>query len=316
LAVRTSAVSTTTTPHAATHPTLTLGPVLFNWSPERWRDHYARVADEAAVDRVCVGEVVCSKRLPLYADLIPEAIERLQRGGKSVVLSSLALPTTPRERAMIADFAAMPGVIVEANDVSTFRTLAGRPHAVGPLVNTYNEGTLHVLETQGAVHVCLPPELPRTAVAALATAARHAVVEVWAFGRAPLAISARCHHARIAGESKDSCRFVCGSDPDGLPVDTLEGRPFVAVNGVQTLSDAFVDLIGDVETLVDDGVGSFRLSPHSCDMVAVAQVFREVLDDELDPAEAECRIAALLPRSRFANGFLHGVAGHQHVTAR
>ncbi|HUI94161.1 MAG TPA: U32 family peptidase, partial [Xanthobacteraceae bacterium] len=36
---------------------LTLGPVLFNWPADRWRDFYVRIADEAPVDRVCVGEV-------------------------------------------------------------------------------------------------------------------------------------------------------------------------------------------------------------------------------------------------------------------
>ena len=40
---------------------LTLGPVLFNWSPDRLRDFYARIADEAEVDRVHLGEVVCGK---------------------------------------------------------------------------------------------------------------------------------------------------------------------------------------------------------------------------------------------------------------
>ena len=29
---------------------LTLGPVLFNWEPERWRDFYFRIADEAPVE--------------------------------------------------------------------------------------------------------------------------------------------------------------------------------------------------------------------------------------------------------------------------
>ena len=31
---------------------LTLGPVLFNWAPEKWRDFYLRIADEAPVDSV------------------------------------------------------------------------------------------------------------------------------------------------------------------------------------------------------------------------------------------------------------------------
>ena len=47
------------TPRAA----LTLGPVLFNWSAERKRDFYFRMADDAPVDVVYVGEVVCSTSL-------------------------------------------------------------------------------------------------------------------------------------------------------------------------------------------------------------------------------------------------------------
>ena len=77
---------------------LTLGPLMFNWTPERWRDFYARIADEAPVDRVCIGEVVCSKRLPFIVEEFPAAVERLQRAGKSVLMSSLALPTLLRER--------------------------------------------------------------------------------------------------------------------------------------------------------------------------------------------------------------------------
>jgi len=76
---------------------LTLGPVLFNWPTDRWRDFYARIADEAPVDRVCVGEVVCSKRTPFRDDAIGDVIERLARAGKEVVHATLALPTTARE---------------------------------------------------------------------------------------------------------------------------------------------------------------------------------------------------------------------------
>ncbi|EJW12687.1 Putative protease [Rhodovulum sp. PH10] len=297
----------------ATRPTLTLGTVLFNWPADRLRDFYARIADEAPVERVCVGEAVCSKRLPFYDEVLPDIVERLKASGKTVILSSLMLPTLPRERAMIDGLVATDGVLVEGNDISTFSKLAGKPHAIGPFINVYNEGTLAFLEKQGAVHVALPPEMPLTAMAALAPHAKTATLEAWAFGRAPLAISARCYHARIHGVSKDSCQFVCNQDLDGLPVDTLEGRPFLAVNGVQTLSDAYVNLIGDLRGLCARGIGSFRLSPHTCDMVAVAQAFRDVLDGACDPAEGERRIAALLPQARFANGFVHGKPGHQRI---
>ena len=61
---------------------LTLGPVLFNWPTPMWTDFYARIADEAPVDRVVIGEVVCSKRSPFRSDAIVDVIERLERGGK------------------------------------------------------------------------------------------------------------------------------------------------------------------------------------------------------------------------------------------
>ncbi len=54
----------------------------------------------------------------------------------------------------------------------------------------------------------------------------------------PPAVSARCHHARHRELSKDRCQFVCAADADGLAVDTLDGVPFLAVNGPQTLSQA------------------------------------------------------------------------------
>lgn len=183
--------------------TLTLGPLMFNWTPERWRDFYARIADEAPVERVCIGEVVCSKRLPFIVDLFAAAAERLQRAGKTVLLSSLALPTLLRERRQVAELLAVPGVLIEINDLSAVSQLAGQPFAVSPLINVYNEGTLAFLKSCGAVHACLPPELPLTAIAALAPLADGVTLEVWAFGRLPLAISARCYHARIQGLAKD-----------------------------------------------------------------------------------------------------------------
>lgn len=291
---------------------LTLGPLLFNWPAERWSDFYARIADEAPLDRVCLGEIVCSKRLPFYADRIPEAIERLQRGGKTVVLSSLALVTLAREQRLCADLAAGEDFDVEINDLTMLAHLAAdRDFAVGPLVNVYNEGTLAFLASRGARHVCLPPELPLASVATLAAAGktRGIATEVWAFGRLPLAISGRCYHARVHGLAKDSCQFVCGEDPDGLPVETLDGEDFLAINGVQTLSFAYAGLLGDIEVLEAAGVAALRLSPQDCDMVAVARLFRETLDGRLAPEAAQEALAGDLPEIVFANGFIAGGAG-------
>ena len=75
---------------------LTLGPILFHWDADRKRDFYARIADEAPIDIVYLGEVVCSKRSPFFERHYPEVIDRLERGGKQVVLSTLAEVVLPR----------------------------------------------------------------------------------------------------------------------------------------------------------------------------------------------------------------------------
>jgi len=291
---------------------ITLGPLLFHWSPERWSDFYARIADEAPVDRVCIGEVVCSKRLPFYIDRLPLAVERLRRAGKEVVLSSLALVTLKRERRSCAKLGAGGEFDVEINDLSMLPHLdKGRAFTVGPLINVYNGGTLDFLARRGARSVCLPPELPLPAVERLAREGRRLGVatEVWAFGRLPLAISGRCYHARVHGHAKDSCQFVCDRDEDGLLVETLDGQNFLAINGVQTLSSTYCSLLPDLAVLKKAGVSSLRLSPHSCDMVAVARTFRRALDGAMAPAEAQRALDDLVPQACFSNGFLNGPFG-------
>ncbi|HEY9079865.1 ubiquinone anaerobic biosynthesis protein UbiV [Magnetovibrio sp.] len=291
---------------------LTLGPVLFNWKPDRWRDFYYRIADEADVDTVYVGEAVCSKRAPFYAPHMVDVIERLQGAGKEVIVSTLALIMNGREMNELRDTAGDADLMVEANDVSACALLAGRPHAIGPYVNIYNEGTLKYFTERGATRVCLPVELNRTALAALA-ADTTAELEVQVFGRLPLAISARCYHARAHMLHKDNCQFVCEQDPDGLEVDTLDHEPFLAVNGVQTMSYSYQNLSAELAELQNLGIHHFRLSPHTVDMVAVAEVYRHILDRALTSDEADEKLTALMGDVAFSNGYFHGAKGVDFV---
>lgn len=295
-------------------PKLTLGPVLFNWAPERLRDFYFRMADEADVDTVHVGEVVCSKRTPFFESHIPEVVDRLTAAGKEVVLSSLALIMSDRETAQAQALAEAEGVLVEANDISVAALMGGRPFVAGPLLNIYNEGTMAALAAMGAVRICLPAELSADSAATLA-AATPLEVEMQAFGRLPLAISARCYAARARNLSKDGCQYVCADDPDGMEVETLDDVPFLAVNGTQTMSYHAMDLLGDVAGLAARGIGRFRLWPQTFDMVAVAALFRQMLAGRIAAAEAEDRLAALCPGMEFANGYVHGRPGHLFVEA-
>ena len=289
---------------------ITLGPVLFNWAPEQWRDFYFRIADEAPVDLVYLGEIICSKRAPLFVPHLEAVAERLTAAGKAVVFSTLTEVMSKLDRKLVEGLSA--GDLVEANDASAFSYLQGRPHHVGPFVNVYNERTLAVMARGGACNICLPVELPATAIRILAAEAQklNVALEVQVFGRLPLALSARCYHARAHGRTKDSCQFVCENDPDGLVLNTLDGKPFLTVNGIQTLSYDYLNLCGDLSALQEMGVHRFRASPHMCDMVAVTTTFRAVLDRRIDAPEAQAQIEALNIGAPFSNGFFHGKPGN------
>ena len=285
--------------------TLSLGPVLFNWGAEDKRDFYFRIADEAPLDTVYVGEVVCSKRASFFDPHLPEVVERLRRGGKQVVHSTLALILSEREMDAVRALADERSLFIEANDIGSAAMLARRSHVIGPFVNVYNEGTLEYLAHQGASRVSLPWELSSRSLAALARSAC-VELEVQAFGRMPLAISARCYHARAQGLHKDGCQYVCAEDRDGMSVETLDGEAFLSVNGTQTLSHMVLNLIDELEELQEMGIGAFRLWPHNVDMVAVTEVFRDVLDGKRMAVDGRRRLEALAGFAPFSNGFYYG----------
>ncbi|HKM87099.1 MAG TPA: U32 family peptidase [Xanthobacteraceae bacterium] len=296
---------------------ITLGPVLFNWKPESWRDFYFRIADEAPVTAVYLGETVCSKRAVLFEPYYQAAAERLAAGGKTVIFSTLSEVVLKLDRKQVESTCATTDYLVEANDGSALLALRGRPHHIGPFINVYNERTLGFLAGQGARNFCLPPEMPATAIRALCAAAASldVSIEVQVFGRVPLALSARCYHARAHGRIKDSCQFVCENDPDGLQLRVLDGRPFLAVNGIQTMSHDYLNLVGELPELRAMGVSRFRLSPHSCDMIEVAAIFRAALDARISSSEAIARLAALPLGAPFSNGFYYGKPGFSWTTA-
>jgi len=97
--------------------------------------------------------------------------------------------------------------------------------------------------------------------------------EVFSYGRLPLAFSARCFTARHFNLSKDDCQFRCLEDPDGRLLSTREGKPFLALNGIQTLSAQIHDLSGVMPEIQALGVERVRLSPQSAHMAEVIEAF-------------------------------------------
>ncbi len=287
---------------------LTLGPLLFHWPAEKRRDFYARIADEAPIACVYLGEIVCSKRLPWFEKDLPDIAARLRRAGKEVVFSTPALITEARE-AKFVEAALESADVIEINDLAALRVVGGRKFVSGPLINVFNEGTLDVLVRLGAARINMPAEMSLESIAILAAHNPTGATEVFAFGRQHLAISQRCYHARAHDLHKDDCQFVCGHDADGMVASELDGRPLLAINGTETLSHGYFAPLGELDRLREAGVSHFRLSPHTCDMVAVAALYRAVLDHAMEAEEALARLAEMIAPDPFINGYLYGRPG-------
>ncbi len=289
---------------------LTVGPNPFFWDAATVRGFYQSLAS-APVARVVIGELVCSKRLPFWQDEIAGAVETLLAAGKSVAVTSLALVTLKRERKATAALSDI-SLPVEVNDLTALQSLpAGQPFWVGPLINVYNEGTLRWLAKRGATRICLPPELPLDSITVLARLGRDlgVAVEVWGHGRLPLAISGRCYHARLHDHAKDSCQFVCGLDPDGRDVETLDGQKFLAVNGVQTLSQSTASMAYQIEALRDAGVASLRLSPQSGDFAAICKGYADRIAGRITAMELVSYLVGQVPGGQLSDGFVKGPFG-------
>ncbi|MHB1102101.1 MAG: ubiquinone anaerobic biosynthesis protein UbiV [Devosia sp.] len=291
---------------------ITIGPLYFYWSPQQKQDFYFRIADEAPVSTVYLGEVICSKRIPFFERQLPRVRERLERGGKKVVLSTLSEVTVQHDRRSVGTICAETGCEIEVNDASALWWLEGRSFRVGQHFNCYSGETLAFLAEKGATHVCLPPELPAASVSALAEAAGALGVgiELQVFGRVSLALSARCYHARAHGRTKDNCQFVCEQDPDGLELRTMDDGQYLVINGIQTLSHSYLNLCRELGSLRDMGVTHFRISPHSGDMVKTASVFDRLARAEISTEEVDAQLSQLDVDASFANGFFHGKPGY------
>lgn len=292
---------------------LALGPCFFNWSAERLVDFYRRIAEEADIDRVYLGEVVCGKRMPFTDAIWPDIMEMLTKAGKQVVLSGLAQPVNKREREILRQQAGydMP---IEINDLSMVPGRAGQEFTAGPFLNVYNEASLRLLADRGATAWCPPVELPLVSIQKIAALVPEVDIELFAFGRLPLALSSRCYHARAHGLRKDACQFVCDRDPDGMNIATLDDRRFLAANGIQTLSDA-VHVAGVTSgQLQATGIRRLRLSPHSLDMVKVASTFRRFLDGELTCEDLNAELTGQGLPGPVCNAYLAGDAGWKTAT--
>jgi collagenase-like PrtC family protease len=283
---------------------LSLGPLQYFWPRERTLAFYREVA-AWPVDIVYLGETVCSKRRELRTVDWLALAEDLAAAGKEVVLSSLALIEAESELGVLQRQVDHGGFWLEANDLSAVQLCrrAGLPFVAGPTLSVYNHRALAMLVEDGLRRWVPGVEQGRQLVAELRDALcaeGHAMpeLEVIAWGRLPLALSARCFTARALDVAKDQCGFRCIEHPDGMPLATREGLPFLRINGIQVQGEETTDLGPELPALAALGVDVLRLYPQ-------AEGCREVLDRFDAARDASSPLPALGAR----NGYWHGEAG-------
>lgn len=247
---------------------LSLGPLQYFWPRADTLAFYREAADWK-VDIVYLGETVCSKRRELRTrDWISLAGE-LAAAGKEVVLSSLALIEAESELGALTRLAEEGRAWIEANDLSAVQLCRERgvPFVAGPSLNVYNHRALAMLVEDGLRRWVPGVEQGHALIADIrAQLEREGMpmpqLEVSVLGRLPLAYSARCFTARAFDVAKDQCSFRCIEHPDGLPLATRDGRPFLRINGIQVQGEEVVDLGPELPTLRALGVDVLRIQPR------------------------------------------------------
>ncbi len=290
---------------------LTLGPVLFEWKREEILKFYEEV-EQMDVDRVYVGEVVCTKKRGLRLDDIPGIIDRLSRAGKKVTVSSLAVVSNEEELEFTRKAVSLCDS-VEANDMSVLNIVDAAKKEVfaGPHITSYNVPSIEFLQSVGVKRVTFPVELPRDSIA-YNIEKTGVCAEVFAHGKVPLAFSWRCYASRAHGLAKKDCRLDCARYPDGMELTNVDALPLFTVNGTTVLSADTYTLVEQVEDLAAVGVGALRVSPQHEGTARVVEVFRKRMEGSLSPGEG---LAALGETARrFCNGWYMGTAGKDYVS--
>ncbi|OOY34086.1 U32 family peptidase [Solemya velum gill symbiont] len=253
---------------------LSLGPVQYHWTREQLLDFYTSISD-TQVDIVYLGETVCSKRRMLKLDDWLGIARELSEAGKEVILSTLALIEAESEILSMKRICENGQFRVEANDMASVHMLEkiGAPFVGGPTLNLYNQKSIEVLAKSGMYRWVMPVELSRKTFMDIRNELPGGLeTEVFAYGRLPLAFSARCFTARAHDLPKDDCQLRCIDDPDGLLMKTREDEEFLVLNGIQTQSAHTFNLIA-AEPPGQAKIDVLRISPQSRDNLDIIHHF-------------------------------------------
>lgn len=294
---------------------ISLGPLLYYWPRASVLKFYESIA-ATPVDTVYLGETVCSRRHELKLSDWLALAEILRAAGKCVVLSTQVLIESGSDVTTMRKVADNHHFMVEANDMGAVHCLQNQtPFVAGPHLNLYNLPALNLVAQLGARRWVAPLEM---ACDDLAFMQQHRPAgletEVFAYGRMPLAFSARCFTARHHNLPKDDCRFSCIQYPDGLLMQTKESQNFLVLNGIQTQSARVYNLINELDAMRALGVGMVRLSPQSQHTVCIIELFDAVMQKRLTAADAMQQMRELMPDEP-CNGYWHGKPGLDQMVA-
>ena len=298
---------------------LSLGPLLYYWPRDAVLRFYEAVA-KTPVNMVYLGETVCSRRRELrLADWLNIAAS-LTEAGKEVVLSTQVLIESASDVATLHKIAEMSingDFMVEANDMGAVHCLEGKvPFVAGPHLNIYNLPTLQWMTALGVRRWVMPLEMGCEDLKLLQQDRPSGLeTEVFAYGRMPLAFSARCFTARHYNLAKDDCQFRCLDHADGQSMRTREGEEFLVLNGIQTQSARVYNLLHEVGTMQAMGVDVVRVSPQSQHTPAIVDVFHSVLTGQTSVADGMQAVAGLMPEQS-CDGYWYGRPGLERSVAQ
>lgn len=287
---------------------LSLGPILFYWSRESIFDFYEQIAN-TPIDIIYLGETICSKRKSLHTEEWLELADKLTAAGKEVILSTLSLFEAESELKTLRRLCKNGHYLIEANDMAAVHLLENTPFITGHSINIYNQFTLAKLAKLGLKRWVLPVELSRETLIDLHTSRPAGVeTEVFVYGRLPLAYSARCFTARAKNLPKDDCQYCCIDYPDGLLLSTQENQAFLTLNGIQTMSAQYCNLLFSLPEFERLHIEVLRISPQSHHTEKVIDIFHKCLTKQEDVLQSMEKLQRLTPVG-MCNGYWHGQAG-------